>query len=74
MQDVLSQDEWRYGVTIIARQDEEAVLRQRLEAATFLVVDDLIAFLRKNRYQVSVHKNLLVVSAIRASDDCHTYS
>jgi hypothetical protein len=71
---VLPRDEWLHGVTIMVPTDEQEWLRRHLESPVFETTDELIAFLRKKHYMVSLHGNALMVSVIRPSDDCHTYS
>lgn len=72
--DVLPRSEWQYTVTILVRSDEEEILKRRLETVTFETYDELVMFLKQQNYEVTLQGNVTVVSVIRASDDCHTYS
>lgn len=72
--DVLPRSEWQYTVTILVRSDEEEILKRRLETVTFETYDELVMFLKQQNYEVEIHGYIMVVSDIRPSDDCHTYS
>lgn len=72
--DVMPCEEWQYEITIMVRSDEEEILKRRLDTVTFKRYDDLVTFLKQQNYEVTLQGNVTVVSVIRASDDCHTYS
>lgn len=72
--DVLPRSEWQYTVTILVRSDEEEILKRRLETVTFETYDELVMFLKQQNYEVEIQGYIMVVSDIRPSDDCHTYS
>lgn len=72
--DVLPRSEWQYTVTILVRSDEEEILKRRLETVTFETYDELVMFLKQQNYEVEIQGYIMIVSAIRPSDDCHTYS
>jgi hypothetical protein len=58
----------------LVRSDEEEILKRRLETVTFETYDELVMFLKQQNYEVEIQGYIMVVSDIRPSDDCHTYS